>query len=93
MRGAALGFLLVIACALGCDNDRQPQVEGPCGDPVVECWTADSTLPGCSCGNIACYKRYQGSGKCPAGYWCVDPRLPIADASAICPHDLARNND
>jgi hypothetical protein len=80
MRAAALGFLLVMGCAAGCD-------EGPCGDPVVECWTYDPTLPGC-------YKQYNGSGKCPQGYYCVDPRRPLEDGSATCPPpDLARNSD
>jgi hypothetical protein len=76
---------LALACLLlfGCGND-----DGPCGDPVIECWTS---TPGCNaCGNNFCYTQYTGTGKCPAGYWCVDPRIPPADLAIPC--DMARGD-
>jgi hypothetical protein len=88
MRVVALGFLVLFAmCTLRCDN------EGPCGDPVVQCWTYDRTLPGCDGCSSSCYQRYEGSGKCPRSYYCVDPRRPLDDGGSCLPDDLGRNND
>jgi hypothetical protein len=61
-------ILLLVASA--CNN-------GPCGDPAIECWTGDDSCP-------TKYTRYTGSGSCPQGYWCVDPREPIYDMAQVC---------
>jgi hypothetical protein len=90
MRTLAFACLLLSSLSLfsgGCD-DGTP-AEGPCGDPVIECWTS---TPGCNaCGGNFCYTQFTGTGKCPAGYWCVDPRIPPADLGIPC--DMARSGD
>ena len=86
MRALALLCLLFF----GCNDDGATAAQGPCGDPVIECWTS---IPGCNaCGGNFCYTQYDGSGKCPAGYWCVDPRIPPADLGIPCPRDLSTSD-
>jgi hypothetical protein len=63
-------LLFLALCVTGCND-------GPCGDPVIECWSAKpNTCP-------PDYLRYTGSARCPIGYWCVDPRDPAPDDMAF----------
>ena len=83
MKSALLAVLLSIAC-FACGG-------GPCGDSAITCWTS---TPGCDpCSGKFCYTQYTGSGSCPAGYWCVDPREPLEDMGAFCPIDMASRID
>ena len=66
MRTLGLILLLTVAACKG---------SGPCGDPVIRCYTADESCP-------PNYTAYTGAGDCPG--FCVDPRRPAEDAAIVC---------